>query len=219
MNVISKHSFSLAQYVYKNLATLHHSNGKPVVIFYHDSTFDDINLQGSTVNFNLLRDNGEYVGNTEVSKCKITHAYRMYKSLTVFQPWKSWYYLHFDSVNNLLHSFRSSISFPQKNANHTLFSGLTSRLFSFSEGPLALAENQSWTTNLTLKCLSILNSQCMWKFFPSTSTWKSSCWHYCFGEFNIYNKIGRNSQWQSLLPSITSLQYYQPFRPLAHILP
>lgn len=86
MNAISKHSFSLAQYVYKNLATLHHSNGKPVVIFYHDSTFNDINLQGSTVNFNLLRDNGEYVGNTEVSKRNFTHTYRMYKSLTVFQP-------------------------------------------------------------------------------------------------------------------------------------
>lgn len=67
MDLISKHTFSLAQFVYRNLATLHHSNGKPVVVFYHDSAFNDITLQGGTVNFNLLRDDGEYVGNAEVS--------------------------------------------------------------------------------------------------------------------------------------------------------
>lgn len=63
---ISKHTFYLAQYVYRNLLCLHHSNGKPVVILYHNTTFENISDQGPIVNFNILRDNGEYVGYSEV---------------------------------------------------------------------------------------------------------------------------------------------------------
>lgn len=66
MNIISKHTFSLAKYVYMNLAILHHYNGNPVAIFYHDSTFEDRNIQGGIVNFNLLRSDGKPVGYAEV---------------------------------------------------------------------------------------------------------------------------------------------------------
>ncbi|XP_074035485.1 molybdenum cofactor sulfurase isoform X2 [Leptinotarsa decemlineata] len=65
-DIISKHTFSLARYVYRNLISLHHSNGKPVSILYHDTTFEDPNFQGGKVNFTLLRPNGEHVGYSEV---------------------------------------------------------------------------------------------------------------------------------------------------------
>lgn len=64
--MISKHAFSLAKYVYKNLLTLHHSNGKPATILYHDSSYEDSAFQGGIVNFNLLRPNGDYIGYAEV---------------------------------------------------------------------------------------------------------------------------------------------------------
>ncbi|EEZ98196.1 molybdenum cofactor sulfurase 1 [Tribolium castaneum] len=64
---ISRHTFSLAQYVYRNLLCLHHSNGKPAVVLYHNTTFENPQDQGPIVNFNILRDNGEYVGYAEVS--------------------------------------------------------------------------------------------------------------------------------------------------------
>lgn len=64
--IISKHTFSLAKYVYRNLACLHHFNGRPAVILYHPSSFEDSSIQGPIVNFNLVRDNGEYIGYSEV---------------------------------------------------------------------------------------------------------------------------------------------------------
>ncbi|XP_050504607.1 molybdenum cofactor sulfurase 3 isoform X2 [Diabrotica virgifera virgifera] len=65
-DLISEHTFSLAQYVYKRLLTLHHSNGAPVAILYHDTTFVTSQHQGPIVNFNLVRCNGEHVGYSEV---------------------------------------------------------------------------------------------------------------------------------------------------------
>lgn len=65
-NVISLHTFSLAQYVYRNLHIMHHCNGQPVAILYHDTIFEFVQHQGAIVNFNLLRDNGDFVGYAEV---------------------------------------------------------------------------------------------------------------------------------------------------------
>jgi molybdenum cofactor sulfurtransferase len=65
-DLISKHTFSLAQYVYRNLLCLHHANRRPVVVFYHDTTFENLCDQGAIVNFNVLRDDGEHVGYAEV---------------------------------------------------------------------------------------------------------------------------------------------------------
>ncbi|XP_044761496.1 molybdenum cofactor sulfurase 3 [Coccinella septempunctata] len=63
---ISKHVFNLAKYFYTNLITLHHANGKPAAILYHDTTFQDARHQGGIVNFNLVRENGEFIGYSEV---------------------------------------------------------------------------------------------------------------------------------------------------------
>lgn len=64
--IIAKHTFELARYVYRNLITLHHFNGKPVAVVYNDTQFSDVKYQGGIVNFNLLRSDGEYVGYSEV---------------------------------------------------------------------------------------------------------------------------------------------------------
>lgn len=43
-----------------------HPNGKPVAILYHVSDFENIDMQGGIINFNLLRANGENIGYSEV---------------------------------------------------------------------------------------------------------------------------------------------------------
>ncbi|KAK9884769.1 hypothetical protein WA026_008998 [Henosepilachna vigintioctopunctata] len=73
MPLISKHSFSLAKYVYRNLLTLHHSSGTPAVVLYHDTVFENNNHQGAIVNFNLLRENGEAIGYAEVMNMANLH--------------------------------------------------------------------------------------------------------------------------------------------------
>ncbi|XP_076163683.1 molybdenum cofactor sulfurase isoform X2 [Ptiloglossa arizonensis] len=66
MKQISKHVFSLAKFLHNSLLMLHHSNGNPVVKLYTDTAYDDNDLQGGIVTFNLIRSNGEYVGYMEV---------------------------------------------------------------------------------------------------------------------------------------------------------
>ncbi|CAH0558996.1 unnamed protein product [Brassicogethes aeneus] len=64
--LISSHTFSLAQYVYKNLLVMHHSNGQPLAKLYHSTIFEHESTQGGIINFNLLRCTGEYIGYSEV---------------------------------------------------------------------------------------------------------------------------------------------------------
>ncbi|KOC70306.1 Molybdenum cofactor sulfurase 1 [Habropoda laboriosa] len=66
MEKISKHVFSLANFLYKSLLELHHSNGEPVARLYSDTACDNPDTQGGIVTFNLIRSNGEYVGYMEV---------------------------------------------------------------------------------------------------------------------------------------------------------
>ncbi|XP_065222497.1 molybdenum cofactor sulfurase 3 [Planococcus citri] len=66
MDQISKYTFSLTRYLHRRLTTLHHSNGKPVVVLYRDTDYSESSVQGNIVNFNLLRSNGEYIGYAEV---------------------------------------------------------------------------------------------------------------------------------------------------------
>ncbi|XP_011498068.1 PREDICTED: molybdenum cofactor sulfurase 3 [Ceratosolen solmsi marchali] len=66
MDLISSHVFALARYFYHLLLTLHHENGAPVTKIYADSDYEDKNLQGGIISFNVLRSNGEYVGYMEV---------------------------------------------------------------------------------------------------------------------------------------------------------
>lgn len=66
MELISTHTFSLAKYVHHSLLLMHHSNGNPIAVLYHDTNFENKNYQGAIVNFNLLRANGQYIGYSEV---------------------------------------------------------------------------------------------------------------------------------------------------------
>ncbi|KAJ8682706.1 hypothetical protein QAD02_018498 [Eretmocerus hayati] len=63
---ISGHVFSLARYLHHCLLTLHHQNNAPVIKLYSDSDYEDSNVQGGIVTFNVLRANGEFVGYMEV---------------------------------------------------------------------------------------------------------------------------------------------------------
>lgn len=66
MDLISQHTFLLAQYVFRNLLCMHHQNGRPAVILYHTSLFEDRRDQGAIINFNVARENGEFIGYSEV---------------------------------------------------------------------------------------------------------------------------------------------------------
>ncbi|CAH1186804.1 unnamed protein product [Phyllotreta striolata] len=74
---ISKHTFNLARYVYRSLLSLHHSNGRPVAVLFHDTTFENPEHQGHIVNFNLLRENGEHVGYSEVLQLANLHGIQL----------------------------------------------------------------------------------------------------------------------------------------------
>ncbi|KPI91367.1 PREDICTED: molybdenum cofactor sulfurase [Papilio xuthus] len=62
MDTISHHTFYLAKDLYNQLNELHHPNGKKAVVLYMDSDFSDIKIQGGIVTFNLLREDGSFVG-------------------------------------------------------------------------------------------------------------------------------------------------------------
>lgn len=67
MDTISYHTFHLAHDLYKQLKNLQHENGRKAAILYMDSDFSDINIQGGIIAFNLVRENGSYIGYSEVS--------------------------------------------------------------------------------------------------------------------------------------------------------
>lgn len=46
---------------------LKYANGRDAVRFYHDSEFESVERQGGIVTFNVLHDDGSYVGFAEVS--------------------------------------------------------------------------------------------------------------------------------------------------------
>lgn len=45
---------------------LHHANGTRAIELYQDTDYSDPEIQGNIINFNLLRNNGEYIGYLEV---------------------------------------------------------------------------------------------------------------------------------------------------------
>ncbi|KAJ0178824.1 hypothetical protein K1T71_005599 [Dendrolimus kikuchii] len=65
METLSYHTFYLAKDLYHNLLELKHNNGKKAVVLYMDSDFSDIKKQGGVVTFNLLREDGSYIGYAE----------------------------------------------------------------------------------------------------------------------------------------------------------
>ncbi|KAI6054480.1 molybdenum cofactor sulfurase [Marmota monax] len=68
MENIRQHTFTLAQYTYTALSSLHYPNGAPVVRIYRDSDFSSPDVQGPVINFNVLDDNGNVIGYSQVDK-------------------------------------------------------------------------------------------------------------------------------------------------------
>uniref|UniRef100_A0A8C4XD98 Molybdenum cofactor sulfurase n=1 Tax=Erpetoichthys calabaricus TaxID=27687 RepID=A0A8C4XD98_ERPCA len=73
MQNIQRHTFGLARYAYVILAALQHANGKPVVRIYSDTEFEDPSTQGAIINFNILDDNGNIIGYSQVDKLASLH--------------------------------------------------------------------------------------------------------------------------------------------------
>lgn len=75
MQRISRHCFHLAKYLYESLKALKYSNGQNVIEFYHDTTFESISSQGGIVNFNVLHEDGLFVGFSEVYNTQLSDLY------------------------------------------------------------------------------------------------------------------------------------------------
>lgn len=67
METISHHTYFLAKDLYNQLIELTHQNGNKAAVLYMDSDFNDIKKQGAIVTFNLLREDGSYIGYAEVT--------------------------------------------------------------------------------------------------------------------------------------------------------
>ncbi|XP_034829834.1 molybdenum cofactor sulfurase [Maniola hyperantus] len=65
MDTLSHHTFYLAKDLYEQLCELEHSNGTKAAVLYMDSDFADIKRQGGIVTFNLMREDGTYIGYAE----------------------------------------------------------------------------------------------------------------------------------------------------------
>ncbi|KAH0627092.1 hypothetical protein JD844_002490 [Phrynosoma platyrhinos] len=68
MENIKQHTFALAHYTYSVLSTLRYVNGAPVVHIYSDTDFSSPDIQGPIINFNVLDENGEIIGYSQVDK-------------------------------------------------------------------------------------------------------------------------------------------------------
>ncbi|KOB69976.1 Molybdenum cofactor sulfurase, partial [Operophtera brumata] len=67
METISQHTYFLAKDLYNQLSEMRHENGIKAAVLYMDSDFNDIKKQGAIVTFNLLREDGSYIGYAEVT--------------------------------------------------------------------------------------------------------------------------------------------------------
>ena len=66
MENIRQHTFTLARYTYVALSSLRYPNGAPVVQIYSDSDFSSPEVQGPVISFNVLDDNGNIIGYSQV---------------------------------------------------------------------------------------------------------------------------------------------------------
>ena len=66
MSNVLNHTYSLALYAYNNMSAMKHSSGKPLCRIYCKTDFKDKTRQGPIINFNVLRENGDFVGYSEV---------------------------------------------------------------------------------------------------------------------------------------------------------
>ncbi|NWQ65761.1 MOCOS sulfurase, partial [Neopipo cinnamomea] len=73
MEKIKQHTFALAHYTYTVLSNLKYANGAPVVRIYSDTDFSSPDVQGPIINFNVLDENGEVLGFSQVDKMASLH--------------------------------------------------------------------------------------------------------------------------------------------------
>lgn len=66
MENIKQHTFALAHHTYSVLSTLKYANGAPVVRIYTDTDFSNSDIQGPIINFNVLDENGDIIGYSQV---------------------------------------------------------------------------------------------------------------------------------------------------------
>ncbi|XP_055376872.1 molybdenum cofactor sulfurase 3 [Condylostylus longicornis] len=64
---ISRHVFNLAKYFYESLNDLRHENGQKLIEFYNHTNYESSETQGGIVCFNILHEDGSYVGFAEVA--------------------------------------------------------------------------------------------------------------------------------------------------------
>lgn len=74
---ISRHVFNLGKYLYEQLRNLKHHNQQPVALLYQDTNFDDNDTQGGIVNFNLMHDDGAFIGYGEFSCMASLHNFTL----------------------------------------------------------------------------------------------------------------------------------------------
>ncbi|KAI2624413.1 PLP-dependent transferase [Hypoxylon sp. NC1633] len=69
MSRISDHTSYLISRLFRGMATLRHSNGRPVCRIYNEnSDFEDSTKQGSAIAFNVLRANGHHIPYSDVER-------------------------------------------------------------------------------------------------------------------------------------------------------
>ncbi|KAM9576000.1 molybdenum cofactor sulfurase isoform 3-T3 [Guaruba guarouba] len=68
MEKIKQHTFALAHYTYNVLSILKYANGAPVIRIYSNTDFSNPDVQGPIINFNILDENGEVIGFSQVDK-------------------------------------------------------------------------------------------------------------------------------------------------------
>ncbi|XP_039187965.1 molybdenum cofactor sulfurase isoform X3 [Crotalus tigris] len=71
MENIKQHTFALAYHTYTVLSTLKYANGAPLVRIYSDTDFNNSDIQGPIINFNVLDENGDIIGYSQVMQWPI----------------------------------------------------------------------------------------------------------------------------------------------------
>ena len=66
MQIINRHVFSIVQYTFKRMKSLVHCNGIHLCKLYHDTEYDNCEKQGPIINFNIINENGGYIGYSQV---------------------------------------------------------------------------------------------------------------------------------------------------------
>ncbi|XP_069476626.1 molybdenum cofactor sulfurase [Ambystoma mexicanum] len=73
MKNIREHTFALACYTYTVLSALRYDNGLPVARIYCKTGFKSWDVQGPVISFNILDENGDIIGYSQVDKLAALH--------------------------------------------------------------------------------------------------------------------------------------------------